>query len=172
MFEVEFFIFLPCWWIATWPEIDPTPPLHPPVLAHVSMLMGRLLTWASLLLRGFPEDLRLLAAQRPQASQLLRQLRVGQRQVHPVGRRGRGPRPVKHFIAAWAQSLVFSHGVFYRWKWIRGPHWARRYPPRSNWRDLRLLFREDEANGVRWLIPGASEGFFIFLECRLQCWSV
>lgn len=68
------------------------------------MRMGRLLTWASLLLRGFPEDLRLLGAQRPQASQLLRQLRVGQRQVHPVGRRGRGRRAVEHFIVAWAQK--------------------------------------------------------------------
>lgn len=73
-----------------------------PVLGHVSM--RRLLTWASLLLRGFPEDLRLLGAQRPQASQLLRQLRVGQRQVHPVGRTGRGRHAVKHFIAARAQN--------------------------------------------------------------------
>lgn len=111
MFEVEFFFFFAMLMNCKMTWDRPHSPAPPPVLAHVSMLMGQLLTWASLLLRGFPEDLRLLGAQRPQASQLLRQLRVGQRQVHPVGKRGRGRRAVKHFIAAWAQRLVFSHGL-------------------------------------------------------------
>lgn len=44
-----------------------------------------MLTWAGLLLRGFPQDLRLLVAERLQTSQLLRQLRVGQSQIHPFG---------------------------------------------------------------------------------------
>lgn len=44
-----------------------------------------MLTWAGLLLRGFPQDLRLLGAERLQTSQLLRQLRVGQSQIHPFG---------------------------------------------------------------------------------------
>lgn len=92
-------VFVFCFFLAAkWPAVDSA------ALPLVSMLACRLLTWASLLLRGFPEDLRLLGAQRPQASQFLRQLRVGQREVHPVGRRGRGWRAVKHFIAAWAQS--------------------------------------------------------------------
>lgn len=44
-----------------------------------------MLTWAGLLLRSFPQDLRLLGAERLQTSQLLRQLRVGQSQIHPFG---------------------------------------------------------------------------------------
>lgn len=44
-----------------------------------------MLTWAGLLLRSLPQDLRLLGAERLQTSQLLRQLRVGQSQIHPFG---------------------------------------------------------------------------------------
>lgn len=44
-----------------------------------------MLTWAGLLLRSFPQDLRLLGAERLQTSQLLRQLCVGQSQIHPFG---------------------------------------------------------------------------------------
>lgn len=44
-----------------------------------------MLTWTGLVLRSFPQDLRLLGAECLQTSQLLRQLRVGQSQIHPFG---------------------------------------------------------------------------------------
>lgn len=44
-----------------------------------------MLTWTGLVLGSFPQDLRLLGAERLQTSQLLRQLRVGQSQIHPFG---------------------------------------------------------------------------------------
>lgn len=44
-----------------------------------------MLTWTGLVQRSFPQDLRLLGAERLQTSQLLRQLRVGQSQIHPFG---------------------------------------------------------------------------------------
>lgn len=75
-----------------------------------------MLTWTGLFLRSLPQDLRLLGAEGLQTSQLLRQLRVGQSQIHPAGGGDRYLRhiykcPFKPFVLhneARKATLLFS----------------------------------------------------------------